>query len=214
MGELTQYELWHSEEENSHTFCEAGRSGEYLLPPDARCIWRVEVASWEEAQSRKHDYLGWEDYCPMETITFYKVSAPYGWMSNFAPYPIELEGKVWPTSEHYFQASKFPGSDHAEAIRQQRSPMIAARMGRSRQHPLRADWEDVKEAIMRAAVLAKFSQHADLRALLLETGDAPLVEHTANDSYWANGGDGNGLNRLGVILMEVRQQLRSLSPGS
>ena len=203
-----QYELWYSEEESSYLFCEAGRSHEYLPAPDARCIWTVEAASWEAAQARKHTYLGWEAYRPM-VITFYKVSAPYGWMSNFAPYPIELEGKIWPTSEHYFQASKFPGSDHAEAIRQQRSPMIAARMGRSRQHPLRADWEDVKESVMRAAVLAKFTQHADLRALLLETGDAPLVEHTANDSYWADGGDGSGLNRLGVILMEVRAHLRA-----
>jgi N-glycosidase YbiA len=150
----------------------------------------------------------------MKTIAFYKVNEPYGWMSNFAPYPIELEGKVWPTSEHYFQAGKFPGSDYAEAIRGQRSPMIAARMGRSRDYPIRADWEAVKEAVMRAAVLAKFSQHADLRALLLATGDALLVEHTANDSYWADGGDGSGLNRLGVILMDVRAQLRNLSRDS
>jgi len=44
----------------------------------------------------------------MKTITFYQVSAPYGWMSNFAPYPIELDGKVWPTSEHNFQAANPP----------------------------------------------------------------------------------------------------------
>jgi len=84
---------------------------------------------------------------------------------------------------------KSPDSDYAEATRQQRSPMIAARMGRSRKQPLRADWKDVKESVMRAAVPAKFTQHADLRALLLQTGDALLVEHTTNDNYWADGGD-------------------------
>ena len=61
---------------------------------------------------------------------------------------------------------------------------------------------------MRKVVLAKFTQHADLRAILLGTGDALLVEHTENDSYWADGGDGSGLNRLGQILMSVREELR------
>ncbi len=60
-----KYELWHSEQENSYTFCEAGRGGECLLPSDARCIWTVEAASWEEAQAQKHSYLGWEPYKPM-----------------------------------------------------------------------------------------------------------------------------------------------------
>jgi len=62
---VTQYELWRSEEEVSYTFCEAGRSGGCFLPADARCIWTVEAASWEEAQTLKHIYLGWEPYKPM-----------------------------------------------------------------------------------------------------------------------------------------------------
>lgn len=81
-------------------------------------------------------------------------------------------------------------------------------MGRSRKRPLRNDWESVKDLIMRQAVLAKFTQHDDLRELLLATGDAKLVEQTTNDSYWGDGGDGRGKNMLGRILMEVREQLR------
>lgn len=53
-----------------------------------------------------------------------------------------------------------------------------------------------------------FSQHEDLRALLLSTGDAKLVEHTENDAYWGDGGDGSGKNMLGRILVQVREQLR------
>jgi len=82
-------------------------------------------------------------------------------------------------------------------------------MGRDRKRPLRRDWEKVKDNIMREAVLAKFTQHEDLRAILLGTGDARLVEHTVNDSYWGDGGDGSGRNRLGEILMSVREELRS-----
>jgi len=62
---------------------------------------------------------------------------------------------------------------------------------------------------MLEAVRAKFSQHADLRALLVGTGDALLVEHTARDDYWGDGGDGHGKNRLGQILMQVRAELQT-----
>jgi ribA/ribD-fused uncharacterized protein len=86
--------------------------------------------------------------------------------------------------------------------------MVAARMGRSRKRPLRPDWEAVKDDIMREVLHAKFSQHADIRQVLLDTGDALIVEHTTNDSYWADGGDGSGKNMLGKLLMEVRAQLR------
>ena len=99
-----------------------------------------------------------------DAIHFYHVSDEYGCFSNFAPYPIKLKGKTWPTSEHYFQAQKFAGTDpaHEEAIRKQKSPMIAARMGRDRKKKLRADWESVKVGIMREAVRAKFTQHPEL----------------------------------------------------
>lgn len=141
-------------------------------------------------------------------IQFYHVSDEYGEFSNFAAFPIKLQGKIWPTSEHYFQAQKFAGTPHAEAIRKTRSPMIAARMGRDRKKPLRRDWEAVKDNIMREAVRAKFTQHAELKELLLATGEALLVEHTTNDSYWGDGGDGSGKNMLGQILMMVRDELR------
>lgn len=61
---------------------------------------------------------------------------------------------------------------------------------------------------MLRAVRAKFKQYADLAALLLATGDALIVEHARRDSYWGDGGDGSGANRLGQILMRVRDQLR------
>ena len=141
-------------------------------------------------------------------IKFYKVREQFGCFSNFAAYPFELDGKVWPTSEHYFQAQKFAGTEFEEEIRRAGSPMIAARMGRDRRKPLRADWERVKDEVMRRAVLAKFTQHADLRDALLATGDALLVEHTRNDSYWGDGGDGRGRNMLGRILVGVREELR------
>jgi ribA/ribD-fused uncharacterized protein len=62
---------------------------------------------------------------------------------------------------------------------------------------------------MREALWAKFTQHPELRSLLLSTGDETIVEHTENDNYWGDGGDGSGRNRLGVLLMELREKLRT-----
>jgi ribA/ribD-fused uncharacterized protein len=142
-------------------------------------------------------------------INFYLTGADYGCFSNFAAYPIVLDGQTWPTTEHYFQAQKFVGTEHAEAVRLATSPGNAARMGRDRTKPLRPDWEQVKDDVMRLAVRAKFHQHDELRKMLLDTGDARLVEHTENDSYWGDGGDGSGKNMLGQILMELRAELRN-----
>jgi ribA/ribD-fused uncharacterized protein len=142
-------------------------------------------------------------------IRFYRAAEePYGCFSNFSPHAVELDGARWPTAEHYFQGQKFAGTPHAEAIRLAKSPMIAARMGRSRSRPLRPDWEAVKDDVMRRAVLRKFETHPGLRALLLATGDEEIVEDSPTDAYWGVGADGRGLNRLGLILMEVRATLR------
>lgn len=143
-----------------------------------------------------------------QTIQFYGTSSEYGCFSNFAHYPIRLQGKTWPTTEHYFQAQKFPDTEHMEAIRLAKTPAKAKSMGRSRKFKLRRDWESVKDAIMREAVLAKFTQHEDIRAVLLATGNAEIIEHTANDYYWGDGGDGHGKNKLGRILVSVREELR------
>jgi hypothetical protein len=143
-------------------------------------------------------------------IEFYSVQESHGCFSNFSVHPIVLDGKRWPTTEHYFQAQKFVGTDDAyvESIREAKSPMIAARLGRSRKHPLHRNWEVIKDEVMRRAVLAKFQTHADAREVLLSTGEEELIEKTTEDHYWGCGSTGTGKNRLGQILMEVRALLR------
>lgn len=145
----------------------------------------------------------------MDAIRFYRTDDGYGEFSNFSRHRIFLDGKYWPTSEHYFQAQKFENATHREEIRQANTPMIAAQLGRDRKKKLRRDWESAKDGVMKKAVLAKFSQHEELKTLLLSTGDALLIEHTTNDAYWGDGGDGHGRNRLGQILMQVREELRA-----
>ncbi len=144
-------------------------------------------------------------------INFYSTTGEYGCFSNFSRHSIWLKGKRWPTSEHYFQAQKFAGTEHEEQVRKAKTPSLAAGIGRDRKRPLRRDWEAVKERVMLDALRAKFTQHDDLKAVLLGTGDAKLVEHTANDDYWGDGGDGSGRNRLGQLLMQLRDELRAVA---
>ncbi len=54
----------------------------------------------------------------------------------------------------------------------------------------------------------KFNTHKELKIKLMDTGDKKLIEHTTNDSYWADGGDGTGKNRLGVLLMKLRAEFK------
>src|SRR5262245_34951708 len=139
-------------------------------------------------------------------IFFYSTrEKPFGCLSNFAPYGFELNGLWWPTSEHYFQAQKFPDAAYAERIRLTKSPTIAARLGRSRKEPVRNDWTEVKDSIMRQGVLCKFRSNPDIREVLLSTGDAILIENAPRDYYWGCGSDGTGLNMLGQILIEIRE---------
>jgi N-glycosidase YbiA len=143
------------------------------------------------------------------TIYFYSPrEATYGCFSNFSRHGIEMDGVWWPTVEHYFQAQKFAGMPYAERIQRAATPRQAAQLGRSRSVPLRADWEEVKDNIMLAAVQRKFETHEALRALLLATGDEEIVENARKDSYWGCGAAGSGRNQLGKTLMIVRARLR------
>ena len=74
---------------------------------------------------------------------------------------------------------------------------------------MRPDWEEVKDEVMLQALRMKFSQNPEIAEELLATGDAILIEHTQNDAYWADGGDGSGKNKLGLLLMQVREELKN-----
>lgn len=144
-------------------------------------------------------------------IYFYSTrEQPYGCFSNFSSHGFELDELWWATSEHYFQAQKFVETDRLwfEKIREVKTPKDAARMGRSKEHPLRSDWEQVKEEIMQRGVLRKFENNANIRAILLETGEELIVENAPHDYYWGCGKDGSGKNKLGEILMAVREIFR------
>lgn len=180
-----------------NTYCEESR--EEFKRTNAQTLYllaRVElIAGYAEERRMKN------------VINFYSSRDEHGYMSNFAPFPVVMNKKRYTTSEHYYQSQKFAGTNWETKVRKAKSPMEAATLGRRKDGPLRRDWESIKDNVMREVVLAKFRQYPELARLLLETGDAKLIEHTSNDSYWADGGDGTGKNMLGIILMEIREVL-------
>eukprot|EP00928_Gymnodinium_smaydae_P066326 TRINITY_DN49359_c0_g1_i1.p1 TRINITY_DN49359_c0_g1~~TRINITY_DN49359_c0_g1_i1.p1 ORF type:complete len:195 (+),score=19.45 TRINITY_DN49359_c0_g1_i1:68-586(+) len=127
------------------------------------------------------------------------------WLDNIAhQIPISVDGREWPSTEHYFQAMKFEGTPLADRVRETIHPLEAKRLGRTGR--LRPDWERVKYEVMLRAVRAKFQQHADLRAKLLSTAPFPIVEHCL-DAEWGDGGNGSGKNLFGQVLTRVRAEL-------
>ncbi len=132
----------------------------------------------------------------------------FGCFSNFYPGPYEIDGKMWPTTEHYFAAMKTMDESQQEDIRKADTPLDAKRMGRV--VTLRPDWDDVKFDVMLDALRAKFGNDAHLRGILLSTEDALIYEDSPYDKVWGTGekgGVGTGLNLLGKALMQIRTEL-------
>lgn len=122
---------------------------------------------------------------PTETIYFYKRGNPYYEFSNFAAYPIEVDGFVYPTNEHYYQASKFNDEKLHKTVRECESPGRAFKYGRNPGYKdkIRSDWDKYRLEAMRKALHAKFTQHDSLKQLLLGTGDVLIVEDSPVDTF-------------------------------
>ena len=148
-------------------------------------------------------------------IPFYRANEkPYGAFSNLFRRPMEFEGRVYPTAEHAYQAGKARKDEVREWILSAPTASLVAMAA----HGLYTwdivpEWSRTKFDRMRKVLKAKFSQHEDLKKLLLSTGNARLVEAGRTDNAvnrtWGEV-NGKGQNMLGVLLMEVRDEIRAL----
>lgn len=146
-------------------------------------------------------------------------------LSNFEDkHPIKLDnGLIALTAEHYFQAYKHINNKLLyNKILQVRtktgkiSPNNARKLGKGSSKTgvgrLSQDeiivWNKNRSNIMYKILIAKFTQHNDLKNILLNTGNSILIENAPWDSYWGIGKNGNGENMLGKILMKVRDEIK------
>jgi ribA/ribD-fused uncharacterized protein len=137
----------------------------------------------------------------------------YRFLSNFHPSPIMDESVaswLFPTVEHYYQASKAVDMDDRAMIADADTPGQAKSLGRTVR--LRPDWEAVKLLVMRRALYLKFIQDTPLAAGLLSTDSQVLVEGNHwGDKFWGvDIKNGQGANWLGFLLMCRRAELRGI----
>lgn len=152
-------------------------------------------------------------YAKRGAIDFYEVrynpvTSVFG---NFHPCPVTvtLAGKAYTftCSEAAFQAYKFSHKPHLIQNFTALDGNAAFKKARAHQAEIRSDWRKENVNAMKTVLKAKFEQNPKLKEILLATGSAILVEHTARDAFWGDAGNGTGENKLGVLLMELRKEM-------
>ena len=145
-------------------------------------------------------------------IQFYRANErPYGAFSNLYRREISFEGETFPTSEHAYQAGKARKPAVRKWLLDAPSPALLAMAAHGLYYwDVVPGWSTKKFDRMRAVLRVKFTQHDDLHKLLISTGNARLVEAATVDNevnrLWGEV-NGSGRNMLGVLLMELRQEL-------
>lgn len=148
-----------------------------------------------------------------DEIHFYRSNEkPYGPLSNLYKCSVAFESRIFPTSEHAYQAGKARKDTVREWVLSAPSPSLVAMAAHGLYTwDIAPNWSKTKFDRMRGVLYAKFTQHPELRKLLLSTGNARLVEVATVDNdvnrLWGEV-NGKGKNMLGVLLMELRDKLR------
>ncbi|MFF0827588.1 NADAR family protein [Brevibacillus sp. NPDC003359] len=172
----------------------------------------------KESQRTKVKYLFFWGHTQKESGSIDKSC-----FSQWYPAAFVEDGITYLTAEHYMMAKKaelFGDLAIRDQIIRKSHPKQAKELGRKVHSFDEAVWNANKTAIVRQANLLKFSQHADLQAFLLDTGDRIIVEASPYDRIWGIGmaqdhphaeqpEKWRGENLLGFALMAVREQLRS-----
>lgn len=128
----------------------------------------------------------------------------YMFLSNFYLSEVEFEGMVYKSAEAAFQAAKSLNKKDREGF-QKINPLLAKKLGKKL--TLRDDWEEIKEEVMYKILLDKFTRNNMIRDKLIETNDSELInDNILGNTFWGQV-DGIGENRLGKILMKIREEL-------
>lgn len=142
----------------------------------------------------------------------------YGIFSNFHRASIMHAGLQFPSSEHFFQCYKH--NDKVDLFYKIKGHPFKGLKALARSKPCRPDWDQVRDSVMRQALLYKFTQHSNLAKNLLATDGTILVEGNYwHDNYWGDcmcqNSSGKhpeclrpGKNRLGFLLMYIRETLK------
>lgn len=151
-------------------------------------------------------WLG-EDFDEASTAPLNFIETRLHDLSPFSAHEVVLDGVVYKTAEHAYQAGRVT-RECAEKIRAARSPLDAWRIAQQAKKDNQITEHD-KDALMERIFRAKLAQHEDVRRVLLCTKDRELKKVFDTDYYWGTGADGSGQNRMGLLWMKLRTELRN-----
>ena len=131
------------------------------------------------------------------------------YFSNFASYSIKWKGKLYPTSEHAYQAEKFKDKSLKIKIRLARSAYLAKKVADENKDKVPKNWysSGLAVKIMEKVIKEKILQHEHIQRKLKESGNRKIIESSPFDSFWGWGPKKNGKNNLGKIWMKLREDL-------
>jgi len=168
---------------------------------------------------------------PSEPVFFYERE--FYVLSNFSSFMLESRGLLFPTSEHAYHFEKFFDDDYQEksmfssnpalvsgfsshpqknAVQREivnaRSAHDSQKIAQQNRNLWRSDWDSAKVEVMRQILRLKVAQHPYVMKKLMETGDREIIEDSWRDDYWGWGVKKDGLNKLGKLWMEIREEIR------
>eukprot|EP01090_Pellita_catalonica_P001022 TRINITY_DN10754_c0_g1_i1.p1 TRINITY_DN10754_c0_g1~~TRINITY_DN10754_c0_g1_i1.p1 ORF type:complete len:208 (+),score=42.04 TRINITY_DN10754_c0_g1_i1:306-929(+) len=141
----------------------------------------------------------------------------YGFLSNLSDHSIKIDGRKFPSVEHYLLLQKFQDSTLGDVISKnmKTSPEKLRQLCKEQACDPVEGWNEIRDEVMYQALLAKFRQHPHISDLLVATGIAKLENtDTTSGKYWSVGQNKNGKNKLGQILALVRGKIRREGGGT
>ena len=141
----------------------------------------------------------------IEPVNF--IENRWQYLSPFSAHEVELDGVVYKTAEHAYQALRMIPSAQQQVI-DTKSPMDAWRLAQELKDSGKLDLNLDKDDLMERIFRAKLDQHQDIRHILLDSGERELLKVYDTDYYWGTGADGSGENRMGKLWMKLRTELQ------
>ncbi len=144
-------------------------------------------------------------------------------LSQWYEAPFHVEGRCYPTAEHFMMAEKaalFEDEEIRARVLTAPNPGAAKALGRKVRGFDERLWRQHRFSIVARANQAKFAQNPTLQDYLINTGSRILVEASPVDPVWGIGlpkedpaaedpNQWRGLNLLGFALMQVRASAAS-----
>ncbi len=132
----------------------------------------------------------------------------YDVLNNFSANAVEIDGVLYPTSEHAYQAAKCTDPNGKREVIAAMSPLLAKEVSNQKYKSAKdPEWDTKKLKVMESILRSKLEQHQEVREALAKSGNEEIAEDSPVDAFWGRGRDGAGENQLGRLWMKIRSEL-------